>query len=137
MDHHRSTYAPGALRPLTRPGAAMVGAAERFAVEFADGALAHDRTGDFATEHVEKLRADRYLVAPIPAELGGGGVESIRDVLVAASRLARGDPATAIGVNMHFAVVLNAVRGWRVALSRGAGGQASAAARKLREIAEG
>ena len=40
MDHHSSTNAPGALRPLTRPGAAMVGAAERFAVEFADGALA-------------------------------------------------------------------------------------------------
>ena len=39
----------------------------------------------------------------MPTELGGGGVTSIHDVLVASSRLARSDPATAIGVNMHLA----------------------------------
>jgi alkylation response protein AidB-like acyl-CoA dehydrogenase len=112
----------------------MVLVAERFADEFADGALAHDRDGTFAVEHLDKLRADRFLVAPIPAELGGGGVESVHDVLVATARLAGGDPSTAIGVNMHFAVVLNLVRAWRIALSRGAGGQASGLARMLRGI---
>ena len=122
------------LQPCTARGAEMVGAAERFAAEFADGALANDATGTFATEHLDKLRADRYLVAPIPEEFGGGGVDSVHDVLVASARLASGDPATAIGVNMHFAVLLNLVRAWRIALSRGAGGRASALARMLREI---
>ena len=123
------------LGALTPRGAEMVGAAERFATEFADGALAHDATAEFAAEHLDKLRADCYLVAPIPEELGGGGVDSVHDVLVASARLAAGDPATAIGVNMHFAVVLNIVRAWRIALSRGAGGRASALARMLRWIA--
>ena len=109
------------LRALTSRGAEMVGAAERFAAEFADGALERDRGGTFATEHLEKLRADRFLVAPVPEELGGGGVESVHDVLVASARLAHGDVATTLGVNMHFAIVLNLVRSWRIALSRGAG----------------
>ena len=70
----------------------MVAAATLFADDFADGAVAHDRDGTFAIEHLEKLRADGFLVAPVPAEFGGGGVTSIHDVLVASSRLARGDP---------------------------------------------
>ena len=44
---------------------------------------------------------------------------SIHDVLVASSRLARGDPATTIGVNMHFAALINMVRSWRIAVARG------------------
>jgi alkylation response protein AidB-like acyl-CoA dehydrogenase len=133
--HHPPTVAFG-LQPITSRGADMVGAAERFAAEFSDGALEHDRGATFAAEHLEKLRADRFLVAPIPEELGGGGVESVHDVLVAAARLAGGDPATAIGVNMHFAIVLNIVRAWRIALSRGAGSQASAVARMLRDVVD-
>ena len=54
----------------------------------------------------------------MPSELGGGGVTSVHDVLVASSRLARGDPATTIGVNMHFAVLINLVRSWRSAVER-------------------
>jgi hypothetical protein len=72
----------------------MVDAATRFAAEFTDAARSHDRDGSFAATHLDKLRSDGYLVAPIPAELGGGGVASTHDVLVASSRLARGDAAT-------------------------------------------
>ena len=107
------------LRADTGAGADMVAAAEGFAGDFAAGAIAHDRDGTFAVEHLEKLRADRFLVAPIPSVLGGGGVSSIHDVLVACSRLARADPATTIGVNMHLAVVINIVRTWRAAARRG------------------
>ena len=114
---------PGAigaeLRADTPAGAAMVAAAERFAADFADGALAHDRDATFATGHLARLRDEGYLYAPIPTELGGGGVASIHDVLVAMSRLARGDAATSIGVNMHFAILLNVVRRWHVATARG------------------
>jgi hypothetical protein len=54
----------------------------------------------------------------MPAQFGGGGVLSLHDVLVASSRLARGDAATMIGVNMHSAVLVNTVRAWRVAVAR-------------------
>lgn len=124
------------LTAITAPGAAMVAAAERFARVFASSAFDHDRSATFATEHLDKLRADRFLVSPIPADLGGNGVDSVHDVLVSCSRLARGDAATAIGVNMHFAVLLNIVRGWQVGMARGAEDQASVLAGLLRHVAD-
>jgi alkylation response protein AidB-like acyl-CoA dehydrogenase len=113
------------LRADTEAGAGMVAAAELFAMEFADGALAHDRDSSFATEHLDTLRAEGFLVAPIPTDFGGGGVESVHDVLVAMSRLAEGDVATSIGVNMHFSVLLNIVRNWNIAVARGDDGRAA------------
>ena len=107
------------LRADTLEGEELVATAERLAADFADGALAHDRDATFATEHLECLRAEGFLFGPVPHELGGGGVDSVHDVLVAMSRLARGDAATSIGVNMHFAVLLNLLRRWRVAAARG------------------
>ncbi len=124
----------GALGADTAAGVEMIAAANRFAEEFAAGAIAHDRDASFAVEHLEKLRADRFLVAPVPSEFGGGGVTSVHDVLVASSRLAQGDPATAIGVNMHFAVLINIVRSWRVAVARGEERKAAAIADGLRGI---
>src|SRR5918995_4187491 len=122
------------LGAATDTGAEMVAAATSFADDFATGAMAHDRDGTFAAEHLEKLQAHRFLVAPVPSELGGGGVTSIHDVLVASSRLARGDPSTTIGVNMHFAVLINIVRSWRIAVSRGAERPAEAIAGGLRAV---
>ena len=124
------------LHADTEAGAAMVAAAEAFAASFTDGALAHDRDGTFAHEHLDALRAGGFLVAPIPADLGGGDVLSIHDVLVACSRLARGDASTAIGVNMHLALVLDLVRQWQVACAREDAAWAKAAADGMRLIVE-
>lgn len=55
------------LRALTAPGAIAVEAAERFADEFAESALEHDRLATFATEHLDKLRSGGFLLTPIPA----------------------------------------------------------------------
>jgi alkylation response protein AidB-like acyl-CoA dehydrogenase len=123
------------LRADTKAGAEMVATAAWLAGEFAAGALAHDRDATFATEHLDRLRDERFLVAPIPSELGGGGVRSIHDVLVAMSRLARGDASTTIGVNMHFAVLLNVVRRWRIANARGDADVASALQGMLQTVA--
>jgi alkylation response protein AidB-like acyl-CoA dehydrogenase len=132
------TTAMGAeLAAATEEGRALVAVAEACAASFVEGAVARDRDGRFADDHLAQLRAVGYLKGPIPVELGGGGVSSTRDVLVAASRLARGDPSTAIGVNMHFAVVLNIVRHWRIATTRTEVERADALATMLRRIAEG
>lgn len=124
----------GTLVADTAAGATMVDAAETFALQFADGARTHDLDGSFAVEHLDKLRADGYLVAPVPSLFGGGGVTSVHDVLVASSRLAEGDPATAIGVNMHLAGLLNLLRAWRVAVERGEQGTAERLAYVLRHV---
>jgi len=124
------------LPAMTVAGDAMVGAAERFADDFSAGAFDHDQSGTFATEHLDQLRSSRFLVSPVPTEFGGGGVRSVRDILVASSRLARGDVATTIGVNMHFAVLLNVIRGWRTAIARGDDRRASAASASLQRIVE-
>jgi alkylation response protein AidB-like acyl-CoA dehydrogenase len=129
-------FQPGAeLQATTDTGAAMVADAERYAEQFAAGALERDRDGTFAIEHLAALRDGRFLVAPIPIEFGGGGVTSAHDVLVAMSRLARGDAATTIGVNMHLAAMLNLVRQWQVAVVREQPARASATAGVLRGIA--
>ena len=122
------------LRADTKAGAELVAAADWLAGEFAAGAVAHDRDATFATEHLDRLRDNGFLYAPVPSEFGGGGVRSIHDVLVAMSRLARGDASTTIGVNMHLAVLLNVVRRWRVAVARGEATQADGLAAMLRMV---
>jgi alkylation response protein AidB-like acyl-CoA dehydrogenase len=56
-------------------------------------------------------------------------------VLVASSRLARGDAALTLGVNMHLAYVTNVVRRWQLALAAGDERRTSALAGSLEEIA--
>ena len=123
------------LTAATAAGATMVEQAEAFSAEFAEGALEHDRSASFAVEHLDRLCANGFLASPIPVELGGAGVDSVHDVLVAMSRLARGDAATSIGVNMHFAVLLNIVRRWQVASARGETEVAESLAGSLQLIA--
>src|SRR6476659_786456 len=90
------------LSAATRSGAWLVRLAgelgERDALSSDTGAAVLKRAGVFT--------------APIPAELGGLGVTSVHDVVVASSRLARGDAALAAAVNEHLAVVLHLVRRW-------------------------
>ena len=72
-------------------------------------------TASFPFESLAAVRQSGYLAAPVPEQLGGLGVTSVHDVVVASSRLARGDAALALGVNMHLVYVLNVVRRWQIA----------------------
>ncbi len=103
------------LTANTPQGAHMIGLAETLAVEVATGAAVRDRDGSYPLEGFAALRRSGYFKAPIPESLGGMGVTSVHDVLVACSRLAGGDPSLAIGVNMHFAYLMNVVRRRRAA----------------------
>jgi len=109
------------LAARTSSGARLVALAEALALEIAPFAAAHDRDGSYPHASADRLAAAGYYAAPIPAELGGMGADSLHDVVVASSRLARADASLAIGVNMHMAALLNMVRMYRDGADRLAG----------------
>src|SRR5215218_11507689 len=107
------------LTPRTPAGADLVALAERLADDFASRAAAHDRDGTYPHESIRSLRDAGYLVAPVPAELGGLGVSSVYDLVVASGRLARGDASVAIGVNMHLIAVMALARRREMTIAAG------------------
>jgi alkylation response protein AidB-like acyl-CoA dehydrogenase len=123
------------LAARTEAGARLVALAESLAPRLAEVAGVHDREGTFPFESFDELKRARYFSAPVPAELGGLGVSSVHDVLVAASRLARGDAALTLGVNMHFAYVLGVARRWTMARAAGNERRLAAFAASLEQIA--
>jgi len=124
------------LTPRTPAGAHLCALAGELAEEFAAHAAAHDRDGSYPHEGVAALRDAGYFAAPIPAELGGLGVDSVFDLIVASSILARGDASVAIGVNMHLIGVTNIARRWRMAVASERHRSADALADSMREIVE-
>jgi alkylation response protein AidB-like acyl-CoA dehydrogenase len=128
---------PLELTARTAAGRRLVATAERFAEDFAPRAAQHDRDGSYPFEAVAALRRAGYLAAPVPRELGGLGVSSLHDIVVASGRLARGDASVAIGVNMHLLVVVNLARRWRMARAANVPRREAAFAVSLREIASG
>jgi alkylation response protein AidB-like acyl-CoA dehydrogenase len=123
------------LTARTEAGERLVRIAEALADDFADGAALHDREASFPHAAIDALKRAGYFCAPIPAEHGGLGVTSVHDVVVASSRLARGDASIAIGVNMHLVLVLNIVRRWQAAAAAGDRRRATAFARSMNAIA--
>ena len=107
------------LQATTTAGQDLLALAGWLADEIAPRAAAHDRDGTYPHESLELLLDHGYLAAPVPAELGGLGVESVHDLVVASARLAQGDPSLTIGVNMHLIAVLNLLRRHRVAQAAG------------------
>jgi L-evernosamine nitrososynthase len=123
------------LTARTEPGARLVALAEKLSERLAVRAAEHDRDGSYPFEAIEALKAACYFVAPIPVELGGLGVSSAHDLVVASSRLARGDASVAIGVNMHLVAVHNMERRREVAVGAKADRRARAFASSLQQVA--
>ena len=126
---------PIELTPHTDAGVRLVALAEELADSLAARAAAHDRNGTYPFEAIDALKAVGYFTAPIPHELGGLGVSSAHDLVVASSRLARGDASVAIGVNMHLVAVLNMERRRAVAAASGRERRARAWAAGLEQVA--
>jgi alkylation response protein AidB-like acyl-CoA dehydrogenase len=123
------------LTARTDPGGRLVALAETLANEIRPRAAAHDRDASFPFESFASVKESGYFTAPIPEELGGLGVTSVHDVLVASSRLARGDAALTLGVNMHLVFVLSVVRRWQIAAAAGDERRSGAFAETLEQIA--
>jgi alkylation response protein AidB-like acyl-CoA dehydrogenase len=127
---------PYELKAKTAPGQRLVALAERLADEIGPRAAVHDRDGSFPFDSFAAVRESGYFVAPVPVEFGGLGVTSVHDVLVASTRLARGDAALTLGVNMHLAYVLNVVRRWQIARASGDERRTRAFAETLEQIVD-
>src|SRR5215204_6503674 len=126
---------PIELTANTTAGGRLVAIAGQLSQELAARAAEHDRDGSYPFEAIDALKAAGYFLAPIPVELGGLGVSSAHDLVVASSRLARGDASVAIGVNMHLVAVLNMERRRQVAAAAGAERRARGFASSLEQIA--
>jgi alkylation response protein AidB-like acyl-CoA dehydrogenase len=126
---------PIELTAHTDAGARLVALAEQLAAELADRAAQHDRDGTYPFEAIAALKAAGYFAAPVPVELGGLGVSCAHDLVVASSRLARGDASVAIGVNMHLVAVLNMERRRQVAVAAGEARRARGFSSSLEQIA--
>src|SRR3954467_8051477 len=98
---------PIELTANTAPGARLVAIAEQLSERIAARAAEHDLEGTYPFAAIAQPKAAGYLAAPVPVELGALGVASAQALVVAWSRLARGDASVAIGVNMHLVAVLN------------------------------
>jgi len=123
------------LSARTGPGGRLLATAEELAAAFGARADEHDRAGSYPFEAIAALKAARYFAAPVPEALGGLGVASVHDLVVASSRLARGDASVAIGVNMHLVAVVNMERRHRAAVAAGVERRARGFAASLAEIA--
>jgi L-evernosamine nitrososynthase len=126
---------PIELAAHTETGARLVAIAEELSSQLAARAGQHDRDGSYPFEAIDALKAAGYFAAPVPVELGGLGVSSAHDLVVASSRLARGDASVAIGVNMHLVAVLNMERRRQVAVAAGAERRARGFAASLEQVA--
>ena len=92
--------------------AAAVNLSEEMLARFAERAGTYDKENRFFEEDFQELRAARYLLLPVPSELGGAGL-SLAQVCREQRRLAYYAPATALAVNMHFYWVGVAADLWR------------------------
>ena len=72
--------------------------------DFAKRAAQHDEDESFPFENYERMRERGYTNLIIPEEFGGLGA-SLLERVKAQERLAQGDGATALAINMHFNVL--------------------------------
>ncbi len=85
---------------------------EELLARFASRAATYDQENRFFQEDFEELQAAKYLLLPVPKELGGAGM-SLAEVSREQRRLAYFAPATALAVNMHLYWIGVAADLWR------------------------
>lgn len=73
---------------------------EEMLARFDERAPGYDRDNAFFTEDFEELKASGYLLASVPPEFGGAGL-NLAEINRIQRRIAYVAPATAVAVNMH------------------------------------
>jgi alkylation response protein AidB-like acyl-CoA dehydrogenase len=91
----------GAGKTVSKQSALTSVLNEEMLERFASRAATYDKENRFFTEDFEELRASKYLLTPVPTELGGGGL-NLAEFCREQRKLAYYAPATALAVNMHL-----------------------------------
>jgi alkylation response protein AidB-like acyl-CoA dehydrogenase len=84
----------------TRPDTTAELLTEEMLARFDERAPMYDRANQFFDDDFEELRSSGYLLASVPTELGGGGL-NLAEINELQRRIAYVAPATAVAVNMH------------------------------------
>src|SRR5690606_19358721 len=95
---------------MTRTRTDWSAKAAAVAQEIAAKAAAHDADDSFVVEAYERLKAEGFFAALVPAEFGGGGA-SVGEICRAIRILGRTCGSTALAFAMHSHLV--AVNAWR------------------------
>src|SRR5690606_18274041 len=82
----------GELTAATAAGRRFVEVAELLEDTLAESADRHDREGSYPHEALDVVRRTGLPWAAAPEPAGGWGLASVHDLIVGASRLARGNP---------------------------------------------
>ena len=115
-DHSNDNGVGASEKLALQPRSALT---EEMLARFKSRAPIYDKENRFFTEDFEELRASKYLLSPVPTELGGVGMR-LADVCREQRRLAYYAPATALAVNMHLYWLGVAADLWR-AMRRSSG----------------
>lgn len=102
-------------QPVSPAGERAWQLADEAAQRWEPGAEARDRQARFDPSLVKEVQLSGLSAACAPAELGGGGVDQLRDVMALAHRLAEADGSLALAVHMHLSGTWSLARGWRQA----------------------
>ncbi len=99
-------------RLVTDRQAHVLELAGRLADRFAERAGEHDRENTFPAENWPEMAEAGYLALTLPAEFGGFDANP-SEFLLAQERLAQGDGATALAVDMHLTTCISFSGLWR------------------------
>lgn len=91
-----------ALCPRTEEGQALVTAIDGLTASLAERAALADRSNTLSPETFRSVQEAGIAGAFVPIPLGGFGLTSMHDWIVAISRLAHGDGSVAIALSMHY-----------------------------------
>jgi len=80
---------------------AVMARAKALGVEFARDAAHYDRSGEFPFANFHSLAREGILSFTIDPRFGGGGA-GLSEALAVVSAIARGEPATALVLSMHY-----------------------------------
>lgn len=120
------------LQARTEPGGRFIALAEEHSEAFRQTSADHDLDSSFPHEYVDEMKRSGFTAACVPVELGGLGLDSVRDLAVGLSRLGRGDGSISIGIAMHFLSTWATARRWHAEPAEPRPGEAL-----LRDVAAG
>ena len=125
------------LQPTTEAGRRLIEVVSKHFEPLLTRASDHDAEGSFPVQSFEDLKKSGMLGAFVPADLGGFGLESVRDWAIVIERLARADSSIAIGLNMHLGVSRTVAMGLRGSRAKGDAPGIARGEGMLRAIANG